>query len=86
MNDDDRRLMVAWVTFVVAVCAVAITLVVAVIAPARAATQVDIDGQPHLVLDPDDQRRLLLLLNNKDAEIAVLRGELAKVKKGCPQT
>lgn len=84
--NDEKRMLVAWVTFVVAVAAVAMTLLIAVVAPARAASQVDIDGKPHLVLDPDDQRALLMLLNSKDAEIAVLRGELAKVKKGCPAT
>ena len=84
MNDKERA-FAALLAFFCTIAAVGFVLLLAV-SPARAVSQVDIDGKPHLVFDPDDQRALLQILNSKDAEIAVLRGELAKVKKGCPST
>lgn len=85
MNDDDKRLA-AWCALFCILGAFVFVLFTLLVTPARAMTTVDIDGQQHVVLDPEDQRVLVLAIKGKDAEIATLRSELARVKKGCPQT
>jgi hypothetical protein len=85
MNDDDKRLA-AWCALFCILGAFVFVLFTILVAPARAAVVVEIDGQPHVVLDPEDQRVLMLAIKGKDAEIATLRSELSRVKKGCPQT
>ncbi len=85
MNDDDKRLA-ALCALCCIIGAFVFVLFTLLVTPARAMTTVEIDGQPHVVLDPEDQRVLVLAIKAKDAEIATLRAELARVKNGCPQT
>ena len=46
---------------------------------ARGAITVDIDGEPHVLLAPDDQAKIVALIEAKNREIE-------RLKKGCPKT
>lgn len=82
MSDDDKRLA-AWIAACCIVGAVAVLLVTALTRSAHAAALLDMGGQKIVVLTGDE---FMQLMQGKSAEIEALQLELARVKKGCPET